>query len=629
MAEDNTPNNLLQMQFEMQTIEHLGISMYSKLPSVIAEIVANAYDADATKVDIQLIQDGVKEIIISDNGSGMDLPGLNDKYLLIGRNRRVADGTDKTPKFNRPVIGKKGIGKLSIFGIAEEVIVTTIQNGNKVSFKMDLDKIKSSEKVYYPEVIDSGSSTAESDGTIIHLKRLKRKSSFSTHDLAVDLSKRFLIFDDNFAVTIKLNNEMFGGEKVTNELKFEKIDRELMWKFPNSELGSNYENKDKVIGEIIASKQPLPADMHGIYLISRGKLVHPNDFYGVKAQDYAHAYITGWLNVDFIDEYNEDLISTNRESLNWENEVTEKLREYIQEIINYVSKDRKKQRQAKVKDEVKKNIGYDIDAAVNSLPKHEAKQARKIIGNILTSDELGSEKAATLIDDTIGSFRFQSFKELAAEISEVDDADQPKLIELLKEWKIIEAKELYKISLARVETIQKFAKLVDENAKEVPTLHNFLKEFSWILDPRISKFDDEVRYSELLKQQFTETDTLEEDKRIDFLCVDFAENIFIIELKRPKVKASQKVINQALEYKTFIEKNCQDTSTPKKVSVFIVCGGVAQEPVAQNIIDSLSNDGKVYVKSYNILLQQALRYHKEIIDKHKEFEPATNNPSNP
>ena len=56
--------------------------------------------------------------------------------------------------------------------------------------------------------------------------------------------------------------------------------------------------------------------MRGIALFSRGKLVNEHSFFDVTATSFGYSYITGWLDIDFIDERIPDVISTNRQSLN-------------------------------------------------------------------------------------------------------------------------------------------------------------------------------------------------------------------------------------------------------------------------------------------------------------------------
>src|SRR5207245_7686349 len=64
-----------KIEFDIGTIKHLGLRMYSTLPPAVGELVANAWDADAERVDITIpttvfTQDS--EIVIEDNGAGMD-----------------------------------------------------------------------------------------------------------------------------------------------------------------------------------------------------------------------------------------------------------------------------------------------------------------------------------------------------------------------------------------------------------------------------------------------------------------------------------------------------------------------------------------------------------------------------
>ncbi|MCJ7779125.1 MAG: ATP-binding protein, partial [Sedimentisphaerales bacterium] len=80
--------NVLAMRFDPNTIEHLGVRMYSQIPTAIAELVANSYDADAKNVVISLYDNGDKKIVVQDNGIGMTFDEINRYFLTIGRNRR-------------------------------------------------------------------------------------------------------------------------------------------------------------------------------------------------------------------------------------------------------------------------------------------------------------------------------------------------------------------------------------------------------------------------------------------------------------------------------------------------------------------------------------------------------------
>jgi HSP90 family molecular chaperone len=116
------------LSVDLQVLKHLGIGLYSNLPSVVSEMVANAYDADATEVDIAIQGDS---IVIKDNGLGMNIEDANKKFLTVGydkrKNEKNVEGKVLTPKFSRLPMGRKGIGKLSTFAIANTVKVESIK----------------------------------------------------------------------------------------------------------------------------------------------------------------------------------------------------------------------------------------------------------------------------------------------------------------------------------------------------------------------------------------------------------------------------------------------------------------------------------------------------------------------
>src|SRR5689334_16325488 len=96
-----TPKSVppFEMQFDPGVIKHLGLQMYSTLPPVIGELVSNAWDADATRVDITIPTKALthkSEIVVSDNGVGMTDATIREAYLIVGRDRREAEGTDTT-----------------------------------------------------------------------------------------------------------------------------------------------------------------------------------------------------------------------------------------------------------------------------------------------------------------------------------------------------------------------------------------------------------------------------------------------------------------------------------------------------------------------------------------------------
>ena len=75
-------NDKYTLTVDIATVDSLGRNLYSNAAAVLSEFVANAWDADATRVEIQF--DPNNSISILDNGCGMTDGELNSRFLTVG-----------------------------------------------------------------------------------------------------------------------------------------------------------------------------------------------------------------------------------------------------------------------------------------------------------------------------------------------------------------------------------------------------------------------------------------------------------------------------------------------------------------------------------------------------------------
>ena len=614
----------LTLKFDPNTIEHLGISLYSQLPSVLSELVSNSWDADANNVEINFSDiDSEKEITYIDDGEGMSFDELNEKYLVIGRNRR-SQTQEQTSNKGRKIIGKKGLGKLSVFGICDIIEVISVKGGIVNHFIMDLLEIKSSKKESYsPKIITKDEATDKTNGTTLKLKKIRRKSGFNLEGIALSLSKKFLIFGQ---MNVSLCHNKTNRITVTNKLKFAKFQKQFSWHFPDKKYDANYEFSKFVKGKIITLETPVKdTEMRGVYLTSRGKIVNTASFYGLRDTDQFHSYVTGYLEVDFIDDFKEDVISTDRQSLNWEHEKTRELQEYLQKTIRKIGNEWKRNRSELKKENIKQEKKLDINKWQNELPTFERDLSNKIINPVLENSNIDVSESTEIISNVIDKFDNTTFKEYASRIADISrPEDIPNLLKLMEEWKSIESKQFKDLAYSRIEVINKFEEYIDTDTKEVPTLHNFLKKFSWLLDPRILEFKDEVKYSQILKEHFPEDKLQECDRRIDFLCSNaLGEILYVIEIKRSKYKIDEKALEQAFSYGAFLQDKFSSESGFSRVVCYVVGGEKKSNDYKFKAKEkTYIQSGEVFVKTYIELLEQSKEYHKEFIETYNEFKKA-------
>ncbi len=390
----------LKMSFDPHTIEHLGVKMYSNIPNAIAELIANAYDAEAENVHIKLVDNGEeKSICIIDDGVGMDFDEINNKFLRIGRKKRIEDGNALSPNGKRKVTGKKGLGKLAFFGIGDTIDIITKKNGTQVSFTLDWDELIGTDKSEYEPIFSISSCNNKEQGTSITLRNLKRKSEFDKEGLAVSLSKLFNLFDKNFNVFLYLNNDK--PIKIDNKLKYNNLDVQFRWDFPTftAQITSIYPEGNHIFGNIFATEKPLKPGLRGVTLFANGRLVNAPEFFGVSESSHGFSYFTGWLNVDFVDDWEKDVISTDRQSLNWDLSETTLLREFLKRMISELERDWRKKRSEKKNEEVKAKTRVDVPDWYKKLPEEIKKSIEPIIKAIIDDSELPTETQTTIVQN--------------------------------------------------------------------------------------------------------------------------------------------------------------------------------------------------------------------------------------
>ena len=470
----------LKLTFDINTINHLGVKLYSTIPPMLAELVANAWDADSHNVWISL-SDQNKEITVTDDGSGMSFDDLNDKFLKVGRNRRIELNEDKTAG-GRPVLGKKGLGKLSMFGIGKDITVTSICNQKVTSFRMNYDEIKNKGDSYRPVMLKTEENTDRPSGTSIVIGRIRRKSGFDIESIKKGLQNRFHIFSEDFVIHINDTIIIDTPEADAGQYQF-------IWTFPDdfeNELQENlfhFAHAKNIKGHVYTAYTPLGKEMQGIVLFSRGKLVQENKTFNKRGNDNFFQYMTGSFDVDFIDDDMEiDNCSTDRKSLAWDNCENDDLALLNELMESVVDLSQKKWRLAR-KEAKKKRLeskGHNLDEWLSTLTQTERPLAKKLTMAIIENDSISEEVAGEYIGYIKDMYGFEGFREFTAQLDEMDALKNEDAIKLLTDWDLIEAKEYAKISTGRIKTIEQFEKFVRNDASENKIIQKFLENFPWL-----------------------------------------------------------------------------------------------------------------------------------------------------
>lgn len=266
------------LNVDPRILELLGPNLYTNIYYVLAELIANAYDADAKNVYIISNKDDIR---VEDDGHGMSYEnGDIKKFLNVAGISRVGEDDAFTRSGNRRKMGRKGVGKLAALSVSESVDIMTIGNGEKSGFilsrrPLDGNKLQAIDETHITF------SYIKEHGTSIVMTNPQYRLHKTLSAVKRNLLKIFPLVDSNFRIHI-----IRGNEHETVDSFDENIMKELSTLIT---LGNSYSNLSNLVPNLFPSKRNDLIEKREIYTTP----LSIEDSSGVK-----HEYslkIAGWI----------------------------------------------------------------------------------------------------------------------------------------------------------------------------------------------------------------------------------------------------------------------------------------------------------------------------------------------
>ncbi|MGE4551806.1 MAG: ATP-binding protein, partial [Desulfovibrionaceae bacterium] len=557
------------MRISRLTVDKLGVKLYDKVSAVIAELVANSYDADAENVYVHApmgeflaskaggaATDKGYTIEVADDGVGMTPDEVNDFYLRVGAERRLDTRRgDKSRKFQRKVMGRKGVGKLAPFGICNKIEVITAggeltkglgRDGKEIEgyltahLVMDRNSILSDDEADYEPAVGSLDGIVQpSSGTTVRLSDFYYRSVPKLDDFSRQLAQRFGIRREDWRVFLKDNTKTDGSEGSScevGEFQIETMENtKIVFRNPTdtsqptaancpaigpdgnplSNLRAGFECDGHfypVSGWIAYSKSSYKDDlMAGVRIYCRGKIASQTGAFDIKAgftgEHTVRSYLVGELQADWLDE-GEDLIQTDRRDLLWSHELGRGFQEWGQLVIRRLgtlSRDpmRKKllvqfMEVSKAEERVQAEYpGGDLEPI-----RENALHYARILGQKINAEELKDQRAVdSLLDLALVLAPHVTLDKKLREA--VDETASPLcfVVNLLKTAKVAELSAFGRIAADRVRVIEKVIDLKDTPGTVESEFQELIEAAPWLINPQWSPITSN-QSMETLKEEF-------------------------------------------------------------------------------------------------------------------------------
>ncbi len=625
----------LRLRFGGSLVEQLGAQLYPSGTATIAELISNAWDADADNVWVTVplasAWDAGAQGVVVDDGHGMTRKGAQETYLIVGRRRRNGPLSDRSEN-GRLVHGRKGIGKLAAFGTAGRLECTTFREGTLTAFALDYDAIRTLSPTddYTVENLEHAERPTDPDGhaletgTRVVLSQLRVKRRLNEATFMTSMSRRFAIRDMNIYI---------------NGNRLERFDIPLEYRFPRDGVPTDEIEQDdegwaiewlsdgnEVRWWFGFTASPLQeGDQQGISVLARDKMAQrPFKFdraHGTTAQ-LGQEYLVGEVVADWIDDgvdVESDLIQSNRDQLQLEDPKLDELMAWGRKRLTWALRERQTLKAQKAADEAEKNP--ELDNLLQDYTKGERRNLMAVAGRLSKLPEMDSENVTSVMRGILDSRSEVVVRDLMERIADEDDPVQDRMWSLVAEFGLIDARRLKSVIEARLKTIARLRDAIMNGAREVPDIHTLVRENTWLLDPRWHILGDEVDVTSLPGVRFAPESDRESGNRLDFL---FAlaptspaptDQVVVVEVKRGRDglgrvrKADEDEVNKFHQYVLAVQQHYQKNTIAPAVRGLLI----AQDYTTQgdNIRRSLEKigDPKLEFKTWSRVLEETERMH--------------------
>jgi hypothetical protein len=588
--------SLFEEDYLIRTLGNLANSSEVAL----TELVANAWDAGATLVEIFIPEKLGEKLTIEDNGIGMTKDNFYSRWMKLGYNRLKHQGKKVEFPNGIPLIrfayGRNGVGRHGMLCFNNEYEITTNKNG--IESKFTITTVSENE----PFLIKSENfSKTNKSGT--KLEVIVSKNLPKSETILEIISARFL-HDPKFIISI--NKQTIQLEQHKGLINFDKIEID----------GIN------LTVNLIDSKKARKSTIYqGIAIWQSGRLIgEPSWILGTnmildgRTQEAKRYSVVVQTN-DLADFIKEDWTGFRRDKRL--DNIFLKIEESILKMFSEIAKDNIEDTTKQIKNNYKSQYNE-----LTPLGKYEFNEA---IRHITLNNPTAKQESISLAVETVLNLeKTRSGSELLLKLSVLSNEDIIGLNNLLENWSIKDALTVLDEIDKRISVIEAIRKLSnDSSVDELHILHPLIANARWIFGPEFDSPEyssnsqlqttvEKVFGTKIDKKHFNNNrkrpdivvmgnSTFSITGTIDFDHENGISNInkiLIIELKRGGFKLGRTERNQAVGYvEDFM--NCGTIIGNPYISAYIV-GESFSEKIQP--IQTIENENKVEMGKVQICL---------------------------
>lgn len=610
-----------EFQVDVNVINHLGVGLYSSTPAALTELVANAWDADANEVRIT-VNPTVRSIVIEDDGHGMSADDIQKKFLKVGYSRRQQAGKGNlSDSGNRRVMGRKGIGKLAMFALANEVKISSLAIENDaVGLSVNVPQFKKSieEGKVHPLEEFEPEAFPKRKGTRIELLQVLTGLQTTEAYLRVKLARRFSVLDEGHEFKVFLNDKEIKKE---DRGFYQHV--QFLWAFDDESvksvqaLAKNLAQLPKVAAD---GQNPQPciamlpnglrcgeADLsvsgyvasvfrpsqlgakedsaNMLSIFANGRIFAEDVLTEANSAKYYQNYLVGEVHANFLDDDDIDRATASREAIKKDDPKYQALIGFIRTTLESIGGQWDDWRIELGLDQTEPQNAAVIEWIATLTDKRDQKAATKLMTSIknavIHSDDVKNDAAKrVLYRGAIIGFEKLRLNNQLDKLASVTDILGAEFATIFASLDHVEESAYAEITRQRLEIIKKFAEIINNPATLEKVAQQYIFEHLWLLDPTWDRITSRAEMEKTLTRYLKQTHPDSTGARLDITYRASSGRHIVVELKKP-TKTSlgyYELFEQVSKYKDAVESYYKLKEPNKPVPPLDIYLLVAQTP---------------------------------------------------
>jgi len=624
----------LELRVHGRVLQHLGIQMYQSPVNAVAEMVANSWDADAENVSIQLPEtvSADAEIVISDDGLGMTYEECQDRYLSVGLDRRGNNPDERSPEKQRPVLGRKGIGKFAGLGIARRITIRTVSRatGETTVFLLDVGALlgdayigEGQKPIPVLEHRPPDPQQCAHAGTTVTLSALTFERTPNADRFRASMARRFLLHESQASFAVLVNDEALpqslelGKAQYVFPRDYGADDRpETLGPISDDGWGTErLPGGDTIRWRFIFHEDTVDSEeLRGVVVFAKGKLVQRPflfNLHGGLGGQHGAEYLTGQVSADYLDTLGHDVIAPERQRVRWDDSRAAPVivwgQQRVKELLRLWQKRRGEERQREIEQMVvgfAERLGY--------LPASDAKVVKRALTRLAGIPQISKGQLAGVGDAVLTAWESGRLRDLMSEIAAAEDLSEADLLGLLLEANVLTALNVAEAVRTKLVTVAGLKARLESKELE-NAVRNYIANNPWLISPKWETYRVERSVKKLLDDAAADSGLEKYEGRID-LALASGDHLLVLEFMRPGEKLDRDHLERFDYYVRTIRAELRANTGGQfgRATGYMIADGLAKKSAITGRIEALANED-MYALSWETLLQGAVKQWDEFL----------------